>query len=82
MIGEGLTAQAQFTSGTIVGTGLGSNPGGRDSNWNIVAVPTGFTPPSGQSTPYNAYVPYAAPGVFIGGGSPQTGLVYLGGTNY
>jgi hypothetical protein len=76
------TAQGQFVSGTIVGTGLGSSPGGRDSNWNIVAVPSTFTPPSGQTVPYNSYVPTIAPNVFTGGGSPQTGLVYLGGTNY
>ncbi len=42
----------------IYGSGEGSNPspgGLRDANWEIVAVPTGFTPPSGQSTPYAAY---------------------------
>jgi hypothetical protein len=76
-------ARAQFTTGTIFGTGLGSTPGGRDSNWQIVALPTGFTPPSSQTTPYDSYVPYTAvPGAFVGGGSPQAGLVYLGGTNY
>ena len=75
-------AEAQFTTGTIVGTGLGSSPGGRDSNWKVVAVPASYTPPSSQTVPYDSYVPFTAPGVFFGGGSPQTGLVYLGGTNY
>jgi hypothetical protein len=80
------TACAQMTSGTIFGTGLGSTPGGsgssgRDSNWNIVALPSGFTPPDSQTTPYAAYVPFN-PGPFVGGGDPQAGLVYLGGTNY
>lgn len=76
------TAHAQFTSGTIFGTGLGSSPGGRDSNWSVVAVPGTYNPPSSQTVPYDSYVPFTAPGVFYGGGSPQTGLVSLGGTNY
>ena len=75
-------AEAQVTSGTIFGTGLVEGPGGRDSNWKIVALPSGFTPPDSQTTPYNSYVPTATPGVFVGGGNPQTGQVYLGGTNY
>jgi hypothetical protein len=78
----GNIAHAQFTSGTILGTGLGASPGGRDSNWKIVAVPNGFTPPSGQTPPYNSYVPTNTVNSFVGGGSPQSGLVYLGGTNY
>lgn len=76
------SSHAQFVSGTIFGSGLGLSPGGRDSNWKIVALPSGFTPPSGQTTPYNSYVPYTTPGVFIGGGSPQTGISTLGGTNF
>jgi hypothetical protein len=76
------SAHAQFVSGTIFGTGLGSSPGGRDSNWSVVAVPSGFTPPSSQTTPYDAYVPTNTVNAFVGGGSPQPGLVYLGGTNY
>lgn len=75
-------AEAQVTSGTIFGSGLVEGPGGRDSNWKIVALPSGFTPPDSQTTPYNSYVPTATPGVFVGGGNPQTGQVYLGGTNY
>jgi hypothetical protein len=76
------SAEAQFVSGTIFGTGLGSSPGGRDSNWKVVAVPSTFTPPSGQTVPYSAYIPTNTVPQFTGGGSPQTGLVYLGGTNY
>lgn len=75
-------AEAQFVSGTIFGSGLGSSPGGRDSNWKVVAVPSTFTPPSGQTVPYSAYIPTNTVSLFTGGGSPQTGLVYLGGTNY
>jgi hypothetical protein len=88
LLHAGGTARAQMTSGTIFGTGLGSTPGGsgssgRDTNWSVVAVPTGFTPPASQTTPYDAHVPFTAiPGFFVGGGSPQTGLEYLGDTNY
>jgi hypothetical protein len=73
-------ANAQFTSGTIFGTLSG--PGTRDPYWNIVAVPQGFTPPSSQTVPYDAYAPTNVDGVFIGGGSPQTGYSYAGNTLY
>ena len=74
--------EAQITSGTIFGSGLGSSPGGRDSRWTIVALPPGFTPPDSQTTPYAAYVPLPVDPAFIGGGTPQTGQVFAGGTNY
>lgn len=73
-------ARAQIATGTLFGTGQGSSPGGSDSYWNIVAVPTGFTPPA--SLPYAAYVPTSTPGVFIGGGNPQTGVTFSGTQNY
>ena len=75
-------AQIPATTGTIFGTGLGSSPGGRDSNWKVVAVPSGFTPPSGQTTPYDLYVPVTVPGNFYATGNPQPGVAMLGGTNY
>jgi len=74
------SAEAQFVSGTIFGTLSG--PGTRDSYWDVVAVPQGFTPPSGQTVPYDAYAPTNVDGVFIGGGSPQTGYAYNGDTLY
>ena len=73
-------ALAQST-GTILGTGT-AGPGTRDSNWRIVAYPAGFMPPSGQTAPYNAYVPTNAPGSFVGGGFPQTGVTLNGAQSY
>lgn len=64
----------------IYGTGQGSSPGNLDSNWQIVAVPGSWTAPS--SLPYSAYVIPSAPGVFIGGGNPQSGVTFNGVTNY
>jgi hypothetical protein len=56
-------------AGVIYGSGYGVNPnlgGQRDANWKIVAVPSSFTPPDSQSTPYFGYIPkYIAP-VFYG----------------
>ena len=69
-------------AGIIYGTGQGGSPGTRDSNWRIVAVPGTFTPPSSQTTPYDSYIIPSAPGVFIGGGNPQTGYNFNGITNY
>lgn len=56
-------AFASPTTGTIYGTGLvapGGTPG-RDSHWNIVAGPTGFTPPDSQSYANGGYKAYAVP---------------------
>jgi hypothetical protein len=80
-----LVAAAVFASESsratlIYGTGQGSSPGSLDSNWQIVAVPGSWTAPS--SLPYNAYVIPSAPGVFIGGGNPQTGVTFNSVTNY
>jgi hypothetical protein len=74
-----LNAQVVAT-GTLYGTGQGVGPGGRDAYWDMVALPTGFTPPN--PLPYDAYVPTATPGVFIGGGNPQTGVAFSGIQNY
>ena len=64
----------------IYGTGQEASPGTRDSNWQIIAVPESWTPP--EAIPYSAFVLTNTPGVFIGGGSPQTGYVFSGVTNY
>jgi hypothetical protein len=84
-----LFAVGQATAGLIYGTGQGGSPGGRDSNWRIVAAPGSFTPPSSQTTPYDSYILSSVPWVFIGGspapwsgGGPQTGVTFNGTTNY
>lgn len=64
----------------IYGTGQGSSPGNLDANWRMVAVPASWTPPS--ALPYSAYVIPSAPGVFVGGGNPQTGVAFGSVTNY
>ena len=80
VLATGATAHAQ-SSGTILGTGVGQSPGGRDPNWTVVAVPEGFTPPA--SLPYEAYVTSGVPNTFLGGGTPQTGYTPEGsGTTY
>ena len=71
---------APAQSALIYGTGQGSSPNSLDSYWQIVAVPASWTPPS--SLPYSAYVIPSAPGVFIGGGNPQSGVTFNGVTNY
>lgn len=75
VLATGPTAHAQ-SSGTILGTGVGQSPGGRDPNWTIVAVPEGFTPPA--ALPYDAYVTTGVPNTFLGGGNPQTGYTSEG----
>ena len=64
----------------IYGTGQGASPGTRDSNWDIVAVPGGWSAP--EALPYSAFVLQSTPGVFIGGGSPQTGVAFGSVRNY
>jgi hypothetical protein len=81
------SAHAQITTGTIYGSGYGLSPGQRDSNWRIVAVPSSFAPPGGQTVPYDSYVTYSVPSSsFIGYGTPQAGVTgTIGGvpvTNY
>ena len=80
-------AHAQITTGTIFGSGYGLSPGDRDSLWKIVATPSSFTPPGGQTMPYDSYVTYSIPSsLFIGNGTPQVGVTgTVGGvpvTNY
>jgi hypothetical protein len=87
ILGVGGAAHAQIVTGTIYGSGYGVNPGDRDSFWRIVAVPSTFTPPDGQTAPYDSYVPYSVPTPsFIGYGTPQAGVTgTIGGvpvTNY
>jgi hypothetical protein len=76
---SGAVVRAQ-SSGTIFGTL--DTPGSRDSHWTIAALPSGFTPPDSQTTPYAAYVPTNVDGAFLGGGNPQTGYSYGGDTIY
>ena len=79
-------ARGQITTGTIFGSGYGLSPGDRDSLWKIVATPSSFTPPGGQTMPYDSYVTQSIGLNFIGGGSPQAGVTgTIGGvpvTNY
>lgn len=79
----------QSSAGIIYGTGQGGSPGGRDSNWRIVAAPASFTPPDSQTIPYDSYILNTTPWVFIGGsaapwfgGGNQTGINFNGITNY
>lgn len=84
-----LSAQAAPT--IIYGTGQAESGTqavpGRDAHWQVVAAPTQFTPPDGQTYPYAAYVVQTAEGVWLGGGgNPQTGITFGTGqdavTNY
>lgn len=66
-------AQAQ-TAGIIYGSGQNADLSStfqRDSHWEIVAVPPGFTPPA--AVPYAAFVPRTVPGVFYGGNNGANG---------
>lgn len=72
---------ADVLYGTIYGTGQGSSPGGRDSYWNIVALPAKWTN-APASLPYAAYVPTGVHEAFIGGNNPQSGVVFGSVTNY
>ena len=84
-----LSGLASAQAGLIFGTGQGGSPGGRDSNWRIVAAPGTFTPPDSQTIPYDSYILQTTPYVFIGGspapwfgGGNQTGYEFNGITNY
>jgi hypothetical protein len=77
---------SKASAGIIYGTGAGVGPGGRDTNWSVVAVPTGWTPPSGQTTPYSAYVYNAVAYNWVGSGGwgapTQVGYTNADGTFY
>lgn len=75
------------TAGIIYGSGQNADLSStfqRDSHWEIVAIPPGFTPP--EAVPYAAFVPRTVPGVFYGGNNgangSQTGYNADGNTYY
>lgn len=76
---SGGAAHAEVISGVILGSGINANLSTtfrRDSNWKIVAVPAGYTPPDSQTVPYDAYVPQTVAASWLGSGGasgPQTG---------
>jgi hypothetical protein len=64
-------------AGIIYGTTGTGGPGTRDTNWKVLAAYTGYTPPSGQSYPYNSYVYTVVPHNWNGtGGFGQTQVGY------
>ena len=88
---------ADVGAALIYGSGEGPNPspaGARDSNWYVVALPSSFSPPDGQTIPYQAYVlglipwnwGYAGERQFAISGAwnnaAQAGFTYDGGTAY
>jgi MYXO-CTERM domain-containing protein len=50
---------ASAHAGIIHGTGEGTDP--RDSSWKVIAGPSGFTPPSGDSYSNGGYSAYVIP---------------------
>ena len=66
-------------AGIIYGTGQGLGPNQRDSHWKILASFPAFTPPSGQTYPYDSYIYGAVPGNWNGTGG--FGLNQIGYTN-
>ena len=64
----------------VIGTGQGMSPGTIDPVWKVIAVPSFYVPPS--PTPYNAFVFQRTFPVYLGGGTPQTGVDTAGTTNY
>ena len=74
------------TTGVIFGTGAGANPAtgtARDANWNMVAVPSTWTPPAG--VPYPAYVVQSVANTYVGGNNGsnvQNGYTADGTTSY
>lgn len=85
-------ARAEEITGAIVGSGINadlSTTFQRDSNWKIVAVPDGFTPPDSQALGYDAYVPRtvnaAGPTGWLGGNTGVNGSqggYSVSGTSY
>jgi hypothetical protein len=75
----------------IHGTGEGQAPGGRDANWDIVALPSPLNTTL-DTPPYDAYVTTNASEVWVGSGCtsgcvaanqiPQAGINFNGITNY
>jgi hypothetical protein len=75
----------------IRGTGEGSTPGGRDANWDIVALPSPLNTTL-DTPPYDAYVTTNASEAWVGSGCtsscspsvqvPQVGINFNGITNY
>lgn len=86
-LGISTAASGEVISGAILGSGINANLSTtfqRDSNWRIVAVPVGYTPPDSQTVPYDAYVPRTVASAWLGSGGvsgPQTGYS-TGGTTY
>ena len=76
--------RSQAAVNILYGTGQGATPGQRDSNWDVVATHSGWTPPSGQSVPYDAYIYNVVPYNWNGGiwGATQTGYTNSDGTFY
>lgn len=75
----------QAAANIIYGTGEGGGPGQRDASWDVVAVHSGWTPPNGQSSPYDAYIYNGIPNNwngYGGWGMNQTGYTNSNGTFY
>ena len=78
----GFRPAAAATVYYMYGTGVGANlasSSGTDQHWNVVALPASAT--GYPATPYDALVPQSTVGVWIGGGTPQSGTS-VGGTTY
>ena len=72
-------------AGIIYGTGQGLGPNQRDSNWKVLASYPAFTPPSGQSYPYDSYIYGVVPTNWNGNGGwgqNQIGYTNADGTFY
>jgi hypothetical protein len=72
-------------AGIIYGTGQGLGPNQRDSNWKVLASYPAFTPPSGQSYPYDSYIYGVVPLNWNGNGGwgqNQIGYTNADGTFY
>jgi hypothetical protein len=72
-------------AGIIYGTGQGLGPNQRDSNWKVLASFPAFTPPSGQTYPYDSYIYGVVPTNWNGTGGfgvNQIGYTNADGTFY
>lgn len=73
------------SAGIIYGTGQGLGPNQRDSNWKVLASFPAFTPPSGQTYPYDSYIYGVVPTNWNGNGGwgqNQIGYTNADGTFY
>lgn len=73
------------SAGIIYGTGQGLGPNQRDSNWKVLASFPAFTPPSGQTYPYDSYIYGVVPHNWNGNGGwgqNQIGYTNADGTFY